>query len=204
MSRIRQKSFDDLCKEDARPGYSWDCAAVIKYKTINKATIIGLQKIKNLIKKINRGWNGRSVEKLYIGKSYITSISKKNHPSRIPYWSLKSGISGRFYHHLHEDHGRNGLVVIAFITEKSIPQACKEDGYITHQEEYALTLEKRLIQKCQNDIQLCTKLANKSTNSGKTNEERSPAYAVYMTFTMCKEKLWCVHNAIWCIIPQVI
>lgn len=70
------------------------------------------------------------------------------------------------------------------VTKESIPPSCEKDGSITHPEEYALTLEKRLIQKCQKDPELAVKPANKTTDPGKTNREGSEGYAVYMTFTM--------------------
>lgn len=77
--------------------------------------------------------------------------------------------------------------MLAVVTEESIPESYnKSDQVITHQEEYALTLEKRLIQKFKrelHDIRLC----NEGTDPGKTDNEASIAYVIYMAFELNDE-----------------
>ncbi len=180
MSRSHKKEFAQLCKRDATPGYALDKSIWIKSKTITEAVEIVSEKIEDCMEKITKGW-GRPIKMIYIGKSHFHKIKgRRFSPENPTTWRLGNGINQRYRDHVKKDHGRNGLIVLAVVTKKSIPLSCKCDGYITHQEEYALTLEKRLIQKFWEDPQL----ANRTQEPGKTDKGSSIAYVVYMTFTI--------------------
>ncbi len=145
-----------------------------------EAAKIMSQKIEDCMEKITEGWE-RPIKKFYIGKSHFHSRRNCSFsPENPATWRLENGINQRYRDHLSMDHGRNGLIVLAVVTKESIPLSCLRSSYILHQEEYSLILEKRLIQHFRND----SRLANRTQEPGKTDNENSIAYAVYMTFTI--------------------
>lgn len=181
MPRSNEVTFAKICRKNAKPGYAVDKARIIRRKTIAKAANMIFEHIKYCQRKISEGWGGKRIKSFYIGKSFIKLSS---HPGK----DLQTtGFSNRFSDHAKKDHGRNGLIVVAVVTDYSIPLKCKEDRYITHQEEYALTLERRLIERCQDDPRLSSKLANTTTQPGKTGDQgnqTSRVYGVYFTYTL--------------------
>lgn len=179
--------FDDICKKDAKPGYVLDCYVSLQNRSIASAVNQVYNHITTCMARICQGWDG-NLKKFYIGKTHIKRHDKRKFDIENPTtWRLGNGINARYCGHIKEDHGRNGLIVVAVLTKESIPQSCLSDSTITHQEEYALLLEKRLIQEFKKDPILHAKLANMTTDPGKTDKESSIAYAVYMAFTMDSE-----------------
>ena len=141
-----------------------------------------VKKIKKLMEAI-KTLSGREIADFYIGKSNIRK--RKHHtfnPDNPRTWKI-GGIPGRFRDHVKKSYGKNGLIVVAVTTRDSIPKDCVKKGYITHQEEYALKLEKRLIEKYKEDNGT-PRIANKGTDPGHTDEGSSVAYVVYMAFTL--------------------
>lgn len=75
------------------------------------------------------------MKKFYIGKTHIKKHEKRRFDISKPgTWRLGNGINGRFSSHVKEDHGKNGLIVMALVTRESIPQSSLIDGSIRHQE----------------------------------------------------------------------
>ena len=179
MPRKNETSFESICKRNASAGYVLDQYIVIKRATITEAQLMTSQNIVNHLKKLESGWKAH-VKYFYIGKTHI-SIRKKCtfNPLNPQTWKLADGISQRFCYHKSKDYGKNGLIVVAVVNKASIKNDCKEDGYIKHHEEYALILEKRLMEHFKD-----RRLANDSEDPGRTDKGASIAYAVYMAFTM--------------------
>ena len=176
--------FSNICKKNAKPGYVLDHYKSFHNRSITSAVDEVYNHITTSMEEIRKGWDVE-LKKFYIGKSHIKKHDKRRFDvSNSATWRLGNGINGRYSSHIKEDHGRNGLIVVAVVTRDSIPQSCLDDGTIKHQEEYALLLEKRLIQKFRSNHTHCSILANTTTEPGKTDGESSIAYAVYMTFTM--------------------
>lgn len=183
-------TFADLCKEDAKPGYALDHAKVIKNETITNATKDIYKHITDTISKVEEG-SGKEVDYVYVGKSHVRKLKKKPFDPKAPNtWRLDDGVNKRYSDHVKKCYGKNGLIVVAVVTNESIPADCKKDGYITHQEEYALTLEKRLIQnfrKEEKDMEDDDKrLANKTTAPGNTDQVKAVGYLIYIAFALSK------------------
>lgn len=119
------------------------------------------------------------IKQFYIGKTAITkkkdSVFSINDSST---WT-SDGVRSRYNDHKVVGHGSDGLIVLAVLTEKSIPEHWKAEKFITDHEEYALILEKRLIEEWMED----SRLANATKNPGKTSDKTHEAYAVYMAFS---------------------
>lgn len=75
------------------------------------------------------------------------------------------------------------------VTKESICEDCKCNEYITNHEEYALTLEKRMIQHFKIAAPHGVKPANKGTDPGRTDTEYSAAYVIYIAFAMDTDRL---------------
>ena len=178
-----KRTLGELCKPGAAPGYVLDTGITIQKCSIVDATKHVVDNIKEHMETIET-LSKRKIKEFYIGKS---NIHKKKHhtfnPDNPCTWK-RGGIPGRYGDHVMESYGRNGLIVVAVTTKDSIPDDCIEKGYITHQEEYALTLEKRLIQKYKKDNDDRPRIANKGTDPGHTDGGSSVAYVVYMAFTL--------------------
>lgn len=175
-------SFDEICS--GKQGYVLDTGVTIEDKTITEATM-GVSKIIDQLFCEFEGKSKSEVTKFYIGKSHIRTRRRVVfHPNNSNTWKLDHGINARYSDHVKTPYGENGLLVVAVVTIDSIPADCKDNGYITHQEEYALTLEKRLIQKFK--YERGERLANKGTDPGKTDEVKSIGYVVYVAFTSGK------------------
>ena len=170
--------FEDIV--DGKIGYVLDRGAVIVNETITEATETVTQNIDKLVSDISEG--SKEVTKFYIGKSHFRTRSGKRiiDPKNPHTWRLDNGINGRYQDHRGQPYGQNGLLVVAVITSKSIPENCKAAGYIIHQEEYALVLEKRLIQKYKDDPMLANK---PSYRTGNTDDEKSIGYVIYIAFS---------------------
>ena len=157
----------------------------IENKTIAESVENVSRYIEQCMDDITRGWRS-PIGKFYIGKTHLkkSKRAKEFSVTKPATWRIGSGVSQRFCDHVKQDHGKNGLIVVAAVTKESIPPSCLISQSITHQEEYALILEKRLIQKFRKKD---PRLANRTQEPGKTNRERSKGYVVYITFTMDRE-----------------
>lgn len=179
-----KKKFEELCS--GKIGYALDSPfrTYIENETISEATKIVGQQIKELFESIEKSAKKEIVE-FYIGKSHIRKRARGVfNPKQSGTWKLDHGINARYSDHVGNSYGKNGLVVVAVVDAKSIPDDCKVDGYITHQEEYALILERRLIQKFQKDDKWGSMLANKGTDPGRSDGQRSKGYVVYIAFAL--------------------
>ena len=185
MSRPHEKTFSELCRPGS-PGYALNNSLWIKSMKMDSAIEVVSKHIDVCIQTISKGW-GRQVKKFYIGKSHFNSIRKHRRfsPTNPVTWKLGNGINKRYHDHITHNHGKNGLIVVAVVTKESIHPSHLRDRTIVHQEEYALTLEKRLIQDFKKRDP--SRLANRTQESGRTDREASIAYAVYITFTMESE-----------------
>ena len=128
--------------------------------------------------------SGKKVVKFYIGKTYV----RKNKRNKVfdamdPNTWRKEGIRSRWFHHKHEDYGRNGMVVLTVVTKDDVPQ--QSIKAFKHQEMYALALEQQLIIYYA-FIRGDERLANTSTHPGMQQQEESRAigYPIYMAFAL--------------------
>ena len=110
--------------------------------TITEAWKIVAEQIETNIKEIERV-RVNPLESFFIGKTYIDGdeddIKSDDHRK----WG-KAGIGAAYGRQ--EEENRKSMMVVAVVTEKCIPDECKEKGYIIDAEEYANTLKTRLIQ----------------------------------------------------------
>ena len=184
-------SFAEICNSQAPPGFVVDNCINLQYLTIHDATEEVYRHIQARLGDLKRGWQ-RSVKHLYIGKSHIRKKRDRVFDITNPTTWDKSGIDSRYTDHVKQEYGKNGLIVLATVTECSIPADCVAAKYIIHKEEYALTLEKRLIERFRAERD--HRLANMTTETGRTDGNGSEAYVVYIAFTMSEEQ--CEANGI--------
>lgn len=181
MPLLYRTTFEELCRPGAKSGYALEKGVVIKREDIANAIILTANNIDELMTKVEVS-SGRHIKSFYIGKSHVRErkIHRFN-PESPCTWRLDSGVNARYKCHVNEGYGRDGLIVVAVVTEESIPDDCMISKSITHHEEYALTLEKRLIQKyMKRDNRLC----NKSTEPGKTDKKESKGYTIYVCYVL--------------------
>ena len=154
-----------------------------KGPTLRKATKLLIKHIKDCIRSIEIG-RGRKVEKFYIGKT-LTHKRKKmpfdHMASRT--WKLSDGISNRFKKHRDKGYGRDGMVVLTVVTQKTIPPNIHRQKTVVKQELYAFALENRLIQHflIKRDD---PRIANESLHSGGNDRNKSIGYPLYMAFRL--------------------
>jgi hypothetical protein len=159
----------------------------IKDKTIREATKQVRNRIRECIKALETSRES-IVKTFYIGKTYVRHNKSGNqsfNPEDRNHWTVK-GIYGRYFVHSKEEYGKDGLIVLAIVTDVSIPEDCKQNWYLMEPEEYTLTLERRTIQYYQEIKD--QRLINEFTDPGRTDGEKSIAYIVYMAFAM--ESKW--------------
>ena len=174
------RTLEELCKPGAAPGYILDTGVIIENSSIADATGIVVKNIKERMWTIET-LSRRKIRKFYIGKSNARKRQNRVfNPEDKNTW--KTGVTSRYSYHVKEPYGKNGLIVVAVVTRDSIPEEYFTNGTIANQEEYVLTLEKRLIQKYKKGSD--KRLANKGTDPGHTDEAGSVAYVVYMAFTL--------------------
>lgn len=185
-------SYADICKKDAIPGYVLDIAFPVIDMTIESATRKVQEKAMMCIEDLEEK-RKRKIHRFYIGKSSLLKrASCQFNPNNADSWKLDT-ISSRYTHHCKE--GRNCLIVLAVITKKSIPFDCYMSWYIVQKEEYALTLEKRVIQYNRKD----PRLSNPHTYyPGGKSKKKTAAYVIYMAFAMegkCGNELICATSS---------
>ena len=120
-----------------------------------------------------------TVEKFYIGKTFIKHRRKTKFDVRSPYTWKKNGISSRWQEHKKKDYGKDGLVVLAAVTKKCVPGN-------THQQQYALCLEQRLLHHFRFHEQ-DGRLVNSTFATGGETKTKYIAYAVYIAFSLREE-----------------
>ncbi len=126
MPSSNKRSFDEICKKDAKAGYVLDKSVWIEDKTITAAVKMISGRINECDKQIKIDW-GRNMQEFYIGKSFIRSrkgTKVKFDPKRPTTWRLDGGINGRYTDHHKEDYGKNGLIVVAVVTKESLTETC--------------------------------------------------------------------------------
>ncbi len=130
--------------------------------------------IKECMSKLERTTQ-KTVAKFYVGKSYMDFKDL----------SLNySGVLSRWKHHRKKPYCQNGLVIFALINESWIPRYCRVNGCYENHEEYALTVERRLIQKFMEDVNYKGRLANKGTKPGQESKTPHCYSVIYVTFTL--------------------
>ena len=172
-------SFDQLCNGSLQ---SYACDNLIDITrtrdghtpTIREAEEMLLEHVHSCIQSIETE-RGCKLESYYIGKTHVRKRKKRtfNHMNRTT-WRLDGGINNRFRCHKDKGYGRDGLVVLTVVTREAI----HPDEPYFHQEDYALALERRLIQDCMTD----SMLANKGLEQGRRDRTPSAGYPLYMAF----------------------
>lgn len=182
-------SYTELRTGDI-PGYVLDTGKVIVNSDIKKAVKITNENMLGHIKDIESSdGSGRKVKKFYIGKTHICESSRVDFdPCNSSTWALEGGINRRYLDHFNAGYGETGLLVLAVVTKESIPKKDAIDHqYIINQEEYAVILEKRLIQMYSfPEDDRDPRIANPSADAGHLDEKLSPGYVVYMAFKLRK------------------
>ena len=176
--RMNERSFADLCEKDCRPGYVLESGVLVENLTIKEAVEQVRNKFRQCIKDLEAG-RKKKVKYFYFGKTYVRQKGPQFFP-HVPSSWMVDGICSRYNFHSKKRYGKSGLIVLAVITKDSILEECVQKWYIIDREEYALNLEKRLIQFYGGD----SRLKNKSTQPGSKDKRGSPAYVVYMAFAM--------------------
>ena len=173
------------------------CTGTVQDYSANPANLATAKKLSHIKRKLKRKLedtiqalqieSGRTIAKIYIGKTYILQKKKRGggrgyetfDPLDHSTWK-KTGISSRWQFHKDEDYGRDGLVVLGAITRETMPERCRESGQVD-QEDLALAMEQRLL----HHYRLShpdPRVVNKTFDTGKTTRQHCIAYAVYMAF----------------------
>lgn len=177
-------SFSELCSGDKK-GYAMDNITPITNMTISEAKTAILQHMETCIKNIEAQRSPKKVLYIYIGTAQVRRrgdfMYKLFDKMRCSTWS-QSGINRQFLSHRNEYYCKDGLVVLTAITKDAIPQDCMESLYMMHPEEYALCLEKRLLQHLIEAKD--ERLSNETVFTSELEKTTSVAYTIYMTFTV--------------------
>jgi hypothetical protein len=175
-------TFEQLCKPGTGSGYVLETGRVIKSKNITDAVQMTSENIDELLGEIVRSF-GRDIDNFYIGKSHVREqFHAKFNPEEPRTWRLDNGVNSRYRDHVKKNRCKEGLVVVAVVTKDSIKNDCRRDGYYTHQEDYALRLEKMLIQKYERSG--LWRLSNRGTDPGGTDKTESRGYLIYICFVL--------------------
>ena len=132
-----------------------------------------------------------TVDKFYIGKTFVQSTKRgKINPLNPSTWK-KGGISSRWGDHKEEEYGRDGMIVIAVITRDQVPLRETDDPSkpepAVHQEDYTLAIEQRLMHYYK-ITKGDKRLANKTFTSGGADKKGSAGYALYVAFSLKKNE----------------
>ena len=185
-------SFDLLCRGDD-PYYVCDkeCLVHITRKdTLRTAEEKLFKKVEDIFTDLQIQKDA-TVDKFYIGKTFVQSTKKgKINPINPSTWR-KKGISSRWGDHKKEEHGRDGMIVIAVITRDQVPLRKTDDPSkpepAVHQEDYTLALEQRLMHYYK-ITKGDKRLANKTFTSGGADKKRSAGYALYLAMSLKKNE----------------
>ena len=185
-------SFDRLCRGDV-PYYVCDeeCLVDITHEdTMHTIEEKLVKKIEDIFTDLQIQKDA-TVDKFYIGKTYIqTWTGRKMNPLNPNTWK-KGGISSRWGDHKKEDYGKDGMIVIAVITRDQVPLRETDDPSkpepAVHQEDYTLALEQRLMHYYK-ITKGDKRLANKTFTSGGADKKGSAGYAPYVAFSLKKNE----------------
>ena len=176
-------TFDDILR--GTKSYACDYMADITISdTVNKAQDILIQHVHNILDSIQIATD-RTVDKYYIGKTFVTRRRKRSGHGFMTFKHMdsntwrKNGISSRWTTHKKEDYGRDGMVVLATVPKAAIPKHIKS----VHQEQYTLALEQKLLHHF-----LLTeadpRITNNTFGTGSIGKKASVAYALYLAFRL--------------------
>ena len=185
-------SFQELC-EGTKKSYACDHTVDISgVKTVTEARDWVIEHIESIFLSLITECN-KEVEEFYIGKTSIRGkkIRKKDaykevDPTDPGTWVTTDGIAARWHHHHGkpcQSYARDGMVVLAVVTQDTIPQkrVSKED--------IAFALEQQLLHHFLID-KADKRCKNTGFAQGSSDNDDSPAYVVYMTFSLGEELLY--------------
>ena len=173
-------SFDQLCRgEDVYYVCDRECLVNITNRdTMEKAERKLVDKIESLFVAIETE-KDVEIDKFYVGKTYVqqNQTSKKLEHLNPSTWE-KDGIRSRWGTHKDRDYGKHGMIVIAVITRSQVPNT-RDLIESTPQEDYALQLERRLLEYYDKD----QRLSNETLKKGRRDSKQSAGYALYVAFS---------------------
>ena len=179
-------TLDDLIRGSKNYVCDASCLVNLVGKDSNEAKEGLINKIDELFQDLELQTE-RRVMKYYIGKTFIKQRKRPNNRKMFvkfdpmdPYTWKKNGISSRWGCHKKMEYGRDGLVVLAAVTEDAVPQQyCHE----VHREQYAVALEQMLLHHYKLEIG-DQRLHNDTFTSAGPDGGKSIAYAIYVVFTL--------------------
>ena len=171
-------SFDDLCRGVS----SYACDNLIDVIPDQNGDITEARLVKHITDCLQslETQTDRTVETFYIGKTHVRQRRNRrfNHMDRST-WRLDDGINNRYRDHRDKVYGRDGLVVLTVVRREAIPAAVRESLPKFDHEDYALYLERCLIQHFKrNDA----RLHNKSADAGGRVSSSAIGYPLYLAF----------------------
>ena len=185
--------FDELCT-GTKKDFACDFLENIDGKeatSIDKAGEMLIKHVNKCLERIER-CRRKKVQHMYFGKTSIQCRTFKK-IIEVPFDRLKEytwekkRIRSRWKDHSKSkdgrlNYGKDGMVVLAVISEESLPQCCQGDSRY-HQEDYTLALEQRLMHHFMFN-KADQRLFNPTVTAGKSDKKKSIAYAVYMAFAL--------------------
>ncbi len=185
-------SYEQLCRDD-QPGYyvcDRECLVhILRKDTLEQAEKKLITKIDTLFKDIEIQKEA-TIDKFYIGKTYVTTRKHSSMDPLNPWTWIKEGIKGRWQNHKKTDYGKDGMIVIAVITRDQVPLArdpTHRQHTVVHQEDYAFALEQRLLHYYKITMK-DPRIANKTFKSGGDNRNESAGYILYVSFGLKKNE----------------
>ena len=186
MPRARYNcKFKELC-DGSSQGYAWDNLIDItktrygRVPTIRQAEQMLVDQIDNCIDTI-KDKTGRDIESFYIGKTYVEERMNRDFDHMDPdTWKLDGGINGRWKAHKDGGYGQDGLIVLTAVTRKAIHPCIRKNKPDLLHEDYALVLERRLIEDYLTD----RRLHNKTMKPGRRDYNTSCGYVLYIAFKL--------------------
>lgn len=174
----KKRKYADICKKDGKPGYVLDIALPIYNKTIKMATKELHMMVCKCINDLEAG-RERKIKYFFISKIFLSQNEKYNaFDPTLKLTGIPEGCEKLF----EESYGQDGMIVLATVTNDSIPDNCSNNWYIRGPEEYAQILEKRII-----DIFVereDQRLVNGTTELLEKMGSIPKVYLIFMTFTM--------------------
>ncbi len=167
-------TFDQLCKGEV---VHYVCDSYCLVDDITSADTLETAKGK-IVNKIDQVLPEiGTIDKFYIGKTYVKKKKKKTFKPLEPSSWKKTGVIDRWKKHKGTDHGRDGMIVIAVITKEKVAATAKDGD---NQELYTLALEQKLLQHYTGD----TRLSNKTFGSGSYGGNKYIGPVLYITFAL--------------------
>ena len=172
-------TFEMLCKGSVQSYACNNLVDITRAEDIEHAVQIISEHLDRCVQSIEK--KRGKLKRFYIGKTHVRKMKGKkakcfDHMTRST-WRLDGGINGRFKKH--RDAGYDGLVVLTVVTKEAIDADIRRNKPNLHQEDYALGLESRLIQKY---MKSDPRLANNTLATGGRDRTPSVGYPIYMAF----------------------